>query len=98
MIIWRRHVAPCESIDHADPRCGCPIYQEYRVGKKRFRRSLKTTNWQKALAEARGKELEGFKEKPKSPSIEQACDSFITAVSYTHLDVYKRQGHLGHQV
>jgi integrase len=78
MIIWRRHVAPCESIDHTDPRCGCPIYQEYRVGKKRFRRSLKTTNWQKALAEARQKELEGFKEKPKSPTIEQACDSFIT--------------------
>jgi integrase len=38
---------------------------------------LKTTNWQKALAEARQKELEGFKQKVQSPTIEQACDKFI---------------------
>lgn len=77
MIIWRRHVAPCESTDHSDPRCGCPIYQEYRVGKKRFRKSLKTTNWQKALAEARRRELDAFKEKPKSPTVEQACEKYL---------------------
>jgi integrase len=77
MILWRRHVAPCESTDATDPRCGCPVYQEYRVGKKRFRKSLKTTNWQKALATARQKELDGFKEKPKSPTIEQACDAYL---------------------
>ena len=58
MIIWRRHVTPCESTDHSDTKCGCPIYQEYRVSGKRLRRSLKTRNWQKALAEARRKELE----------------------------------------
>lgn len=77
MIIWRRHVAPCESTDHSDPRCGCPIYQEFRVGTRRFRKSLKTRNWQKALAEARKKELEGLKEKVTSPTIEQACDSYL---------------------
>jgi integrase/recombinase XerD len=77
MILWRRHDAPCECTDNTDPRCGCPIYQEYRVGKKRFRRSLKTTNWQKALADARKTELDGFKEKPKSPTVEQACEKFI---------------------
>jgi integrase/recombinase XerD len=77
VIIWRRHVAPCESTDNTDPRCGCPIYQEYRVGKKRFRRSLKTRNWQKALAEARQRELDGFKQKIQSPTIEQACHKFI---------------------
>jgi integrase/recombinase XerD len=77
VIIWRRHVAPCESTDNTDSRCGCPIYQEYRVGEKRFRRSLKTRNWQKALSEARQKELEGFKQKTQSPTIEQACDKYI---------------------
>jgi integrase/recombinase XerD len=77
VIIWRRHVAPCESTDHADSKCGCPIYQEYRVNQKRFRRSLKTRNWQKALAEARQKELEGFKQKTQSPTIEQACDKYL---------------------
>jgi integrase/recombinase XerD len=60
-----------------DPRCGCPIYQEYRVNGRRFRRTLKTTNWQRALADARKKELDEFKQKPQSPTIEHACDSYI---------------------
>jgi integrase len=60
-----------------DPRCGCPIYAEYRVNKRRFRRTLKTTNWQKALADARKKEMEGFKEKVTSSTVEQATDAFL---------------------
>jgi integrase/recombinase XerD len=76
MILWRRHTAPCESTDRSDPRCGCPIYQEYRLNGRRFRKTLKTTNWQKALADARRKELEGFKDK-KSPTIEQACEKYL---------------------
>lgn len=77
MILWRRHAPPCDSADRMDPRCGCPIYAEYRVNNRRFRRTLKTTNWQKAIADARKKELEGFQEKSKSPIIEQACDKFL---------------------
>lgn len=77
MIIRRRHAPPCESTNRSDPRCGCPIYQEFRVGKKRFRKSLKTRNWQKAIAEARKNELEAFKQKPKSPTIEQACAAYL---------------------
>jgi integrase/recombinase XerD len=60
-----------------DPRCGCKIYEEYRVNGKRFRRTLKTTNWQKALADARRKELEGLKQPSKSPTIEQACGKYL---------------------
>jgi integrase len=77
VIIWRRHTAPCESTDRMDPRCGCKIYEEYRVSGKRFHRTLKTTNWQKALADARKKELDGFKSPAKSPTIEQACDRYL---------------------
>jgi hypothetical protein len=77
MVVWRRHAPPCESTDRMDPRCGCPIHPDYRVNGKRFRRTLKTTNWQRAIADARQKELEGFKEKPKSPTVEQACDKFL---------------------
>jgi integrase/recombinase XerD len=77
VIIWRRHTVPCESTDRMDPRCGCKIYEEYRVNGKRFRRTLKTTNWQKALADARRKELEGFKSNTKSPTIEQACNKYL---------------------
>jgi len=43
----------------------------------RIRKTLKTTNWQKALADIRKKELEGTVEKPKSPTIEQACQSYL---------------------
>jgi integrase/recombinase XerD len=75
MIIWRRHVAPCNSTDRSDPKCGCPIYKEYRAGKKRHRRTLKTRNWQKALAVARKEELEGVK--PKSPSIQEATEKYL---------------------
>jgi integrase len=77
MIIWRRHAPPCTSTDRSDPRCGCRIYEEYRVKGKRFRRTLKTTNWQKALADARRKELGGFEERAKSPLIEQACEKYL---------------------
>jgi integrase/recombinase XerD len=77
MILWRRHAPPCDSVDRMDPRCGCPIYAEYRVNNKRFRRTLKTSNWQKALADARKKEMDGFQEKPKSPTIEQACEKYL---------------------
>ena len=77
MIIWRRHVPPCQSEDRNDPRCGCPIHYDHRVNGKRVRRTLKTTNWQKALADVRRKEIEGFQDVPKSPLIDQACDAYL---------------------
>jgi integrase/recombinase XerD len=78
MIIWRRHTPRCTSTDKSDPRCGCPIYQEFRVGKRRHRLTLKTRNWQKALAEIRRQEIEGVEKlKPKGISIGAATDKFI---------------------
>jgi integrase len=85
MVLWRRHVLSCQSKNRTDPRCGCPIFLEYRAGKKRIRKSLKTRNWQKALAEARRKELEGFTEKPTSPSIEEACEKYVEDAKARHL-------------
>ena len=75
MIIWRRHQSPCESTDRLDPKCGCCIYHEYRVNGKRFRRTLKTKNWQKALAIARKNEIDGVKK--DIPTIEQACEKYL---------------------
>jgi integrase/recombinase XerD len=77
MIIWRRHVPPCQSEDRNDSRCGCPIHYDHRVDGKRIRRTLKTTNWQKALADIRRKEIEGFQDKTKSPLIDQSCESYL---------------------
>jgi len=76
VILYRRHAPPCDSKDRLDPRCGCPIYSEYRVNGRRFRRTLKTTNWQKALADARKRELEGF-DKPKSPTVDHATEAYL---------------------
>ena len=53
MNIWRRHVSPCKSVDRRDTRCGCPIHYDHRFNGKRIRKTLKTTNWQKALADIR---------------------------------------------
>ena len=77
MNIYRRHVPPCKSTDLRDPRCGCPIHYSHYVNGEQIRKSLHTTNWQKALADIRKKELEGFQEKPKSPLVEHACQSYL---------------------
>jgi integrase len=92
VIIWRRHLDTCTSTDPNDARCGCPIYQEYRVNGKRFRRSLKTRNWQKAIADSRKKEMDGFVEKRTSPTIQQATDQYIadaTARQLREPTIYK---------
>lgn len=80
MILWRRHTETCKSKDRTDPRCGCPIYGEFRVGprkhRRKIRKSLQTTNWQKAIADARREELQGV-EKAKSPTIDEACEKYL---------------------
>jgi integrase/recombinase XerD len=76
MIIWRRHAPGCNSTDRTDSKCGCRIYHEYRVNGKRFRRTLKTRNWQKALATARREELQSH-QKTEIPTIEQACENYL---------------------
>lgn len=54
-----------------------PKFRMYGSRFLRFRKSLKTTNWQKTLGDARRKEMGGFEEKPKSPTVEIACEEYL---------------------
>jgi integrase len=57
--------------------CSCPIVKEWRIDGKRHRMSMKTTNYQKALAIVRREEIDGIKQLTTSPSIKDACDKYL---------------------
>lgn len=75
--VFRRHQPPCEQTARDYQKCACPIYIDWRVGSQRIRKSLKTRNWQRAIATARRMEIDGFKEQETSPTIEDATNKFI---------------------
>jgi site-specific recombinase XerD len=51
LILWRRHLATCA--DRKKGReymnCACPIWVDGTLNNRRYRQSLKTRNWQRAL-------------------------------------------------
>ena len=57
--------------------CSCPIEKEWRINGKRFRRSMKTRNYQKALATVRREEIDGIKQLTSSPIIKDACGKYL---------------------
>ena len=78
IILWRRHVDGCPVKSRDEMReCSCPIFKEWRVNGRRFRKSMKTRNYQKALATIRQEELTGIKQKTTSPLIKDSCDKYL---------------------
>jgi integrase/recombinase XerD len=77
IILWRRHVPPCTETSREFVGCKCPIHLDWRVGSQRIRKSMKTRNWQKAVADARRMEIEGFKEPGTSPAIAEATKQYL---------------------
>jgi len=77
-VLWRRHVPGC-TVEHREEmrQCECPIFKEWRVGGKRYRQSMKTGNYQKALAIYRKEERDGIKQLTTSLGIKDACDRYI---------------------
>lgn len=58
--IYRRHsVANCGRTDRDYRRCNCPIWADGSLNGKRFHKSLKTRNWDRAQKLVREKEIEG---------------------------------------
>jgi site-specific recombinase XerD len=78
MILWRNHVPGCP-VEHREEmrECSCPILKEWRVNGKRFPKSMKTGNYQKALAIVRREEIDGIKQLTMSPLIKDACDKYM---------------------
>ena len=78
IIPWRRHVAGCPLKNREEMReCSCPIFKEWRVNGRRFRKSMKTKNYQKALSIVRQEELTGVKKTRTSPEVKDACDKYL---------------------
>ena len=57
--------------------CSCPIFKEWRVAGVKHRKSMKTGNYQKALAIIRQEEITGIKRLTTSPAIKDECDKYI---------------------
>jgi integrase/recombinase XerD len=78
MFIRRRHAPGCLVKNRQEmTACSCLIEKEWRVNGKRFRQSMKTRNYQKALAIVRREEIEGIKQLTTSPMIKDACDKYL---------------------
>lgn len=78
IILWRRHVPACPVKNRDEMReCSCPIYKEYRINGRKFRGSMRTRNYQKALATVRREEVDGIKQLTTSPLIKDACDKYL---------------------
>jgi integrase/recombinase XerD len=78
ILLWRRHVPGCSVANREEMRsCSCPIFKEWRVNGKRYRKSMKTRNYQKALAIVRKEEVDGIKQLTLSPPIKDACDKYV---------------------
>ena len=72
LTLHRRHVDACEfrSKGWNYTLCECPIWCD-GIRRKRFRRSLDTTNWDRAIARLENlKRGEPFDERVASPTIE----------------------------
>jgi hypothetical protein len=68
IILWRRHIPGCPIKNRDEVReCSCPIFKEWRVGGVKYRKSMKTRNYQKALAIVRREEISG----------RDACDKYL---------------------
>ncbi len=61
ILLWRRHIPQCPVKQRDEMReCSCPIFKEWRINGRKFRKSMKTRNHQKALAIVRREEIEGI--------------------------------------
>jgi len=58
-------------------QCCCPIFKEWRVNGTRYRKSMKTGNYQKALAIHRLEERDGIKQLTTSAGVKDACDKYM---------------------
>src|SRR5208283_3980300 len=77
-MLWRRHVPGCPVKHREEMRqCCCPIFKEWRVNGTRYRKSMKTGNYQKALAIHRLEERDGIKQLTTSAGVKDACDKYM---------------------
>ena len=60
LVVHRRHVKDCIHTSRAYRKCGCPIWFDWRIGKKRLQKPMGTADWQVAQLRAREMEATGI--------------------------------------
>jgi integrase/recombinase XerD len=77
LTVYRRHsAAKCGQESRTYRRCSCPIWVDGTLGGKRYHKSLKTKNWERANKDVQAMEASG-KSPDKRASVTEATDSFI---------------------
>lgn len=77
LTVYRRHsAAKCGQESRTYRRCSCPIWTDGTLEGKRYHKSLKTKNWERAQKLVREMEAEG-KSPEKRATITESTDSFI---------------------
>lgn len=79
LIVHRRHIETCPHRHKGRDfrKCSCPLWIDWRVGRKRIRKPLGTRDWGVAQIQARKIEVDGL-HAPTAPTvIESACDKFL---------------------
>ena len=77
--IYRRHRKDCKNADdRASRKCRCALWCDGTVEGRHVRRSLKTRNWERAETLKRQIENGEKPQQPKSITIKDALDAFIS--------------------
>jgi integrase/recombinase XerD len=79
LVVHRRHVDECPHRHKGRQfrKCTCPLWIDWRVGRKRIQKPLGTRDWGVAQIQARKIEVEGLTSKIIPTTVEAACDKFL---------------------
>lgn len=80
---YRRHLKTCEHQHRGQnfTLCSCPIWGDGTLGGKRWRRSLKTDDWEQALRRIRTLTLTAPADQPKGKSLQQVAAEYLADCS-----------------
>jgi integrase/recombinase XerD len=79
LIVHRRHVDDCphKYEGRSYRKCSCPLWIDWRVGRKRIQKPLGTRDWGVAQIQARKIEVDGLTTTIIPTTIESACDKYL---------------------
>jgi len=77
LVLHRRHVKACPHQSRTYKKCACPIWYDWRIGRKRIRKPIGTADWRVALELQKHLELEGPATNIAPLTIQEATDNFV---------------------
>jgi|HubBroStandDraft_2_1064218.scaffolds.fasta_scaffold13916_3 integrase/recombinase XerD len=85
LVLHRRHVKDCRHQSRTYRKCACPIWLDWRIGNKRVRKPMGTSEWQVAQLRAREMEAVGITGTGAPVTVEDAFAKFIADASAREL-------------